>query len=235
MCGLAAALFLVAAAAASADEAAVRASMGKLLPDLKIDSVQAAPVPGLYEVVIGAHLFYVSGDGRYLIQGSVIDTRTRQNITENKMNSVRKSALAKVDEKDMIIFSPKNPRHTITVFTDIDCGYCRKLHSQIGEFMAEGIRVRYLSFPRTGIGSPSYDEAVSVWCSADRKTALTEAKQGKTPPPKTCANPVAAEYRLGESLGVSGTPSIVLEDGQLLPGYVPPKRLAAYLGGGAHN
>jgi thiol:disulfide interchange protein DsbC len=228
--GLAAALVLGwSAGTVSADEAAVRASLGKLLPDLKLDSVQASPVPGLYEVVIGARLFYISDDGNFLIQGSVIDTRTRKNITEAKMDAVRKDALAEVEESDMVIFSPEDPKHTITVFTDLDCGYCRKLHKEIGDYMDEGIRVRYLMFPRAGIGSPSYHKAVSVWCADDRNQALTDAKSGKDPTPKTCDNPVAEQMHLGESMGVTGTPAVILEDGELLPGYVPAKRMSAFL------
>jgi thiol:disulfide interchange protein DsbC len=222
---------ILATGTTAADEAAIRHSMSRLLPDLKVERVEPSPVSGLYEVVIGPRLFYMSADGRYLLQGSVLDLQTHENITESKLDKTRKAALDKVPEDEMIIFSPEHPKHTISVFTDIDCGYCRKLHQQIGDFMQEGIRVRYLFFPRAGLGSPSYDKAVTVWCSTDRKQALTDAKAGKTLAPLSCDNPVKEQMMLGELMGVTGTPAIVLEDGRLLPGYVPPKRMAMYLEG----
>ena len=126
----------------------------------------------------------------------------------------------------MIIFPASKPRHTLTVFTDIDCGYCRKLHSDIDKYNDEGITVRYLPFPRSGPDTPSYYKAVSVWCSDDRRAALTRAKAGQDVPNATCDNPVRASLALGHKLGVNGTPALILEDGHLLPGYVPPKKLA---------
>jgi len=219
------------ATVATADEAAIRRSIGKLLPDLKVERIEPAPVSGLYEVVVGPRLFYMSADGRYLLQGNILDLKTHENITESKLAKAKKSALDQVPEDKMVIFSPEHPKHTITVFTDIDCGYCRKLHRDIGDFMKEGIRVRYLFFPRAGLDSPSYHKAVTVWCSKDRKQALTDAKAGKELAPLTCDNPVQEHMLLGELMGVTGTPAIVLEDGRLLPGYVPAKRMAMYLNG----
>lgn len=216
-----------------ADEAAVKKAMTKLLPDVELDSVGASPISGLYEVVIGPRLFYVSEDGRYLIQGNVIDTKTRENLTESKLAKAKKAAMDQVGEGTMIVFEPKEPKHTITVFTDIDCGYCRKLHREIDDFSKEGIRVRYLFYPRAGVGSPSYKKAVSVWCADDRRQAMTDAKAGKDLEDKACDNPVQDHMLLGELMGVTGTPAIVLEDGKLVPGYVPAKRMTAMLDGDA--
>ena len=129
----------------------------------------------------------------------------------------------------MVVFAGDKADHTVTVFTDIDCGYCRKLHSQIDEYEDEGIRVRYVFYPRAGVKSESYKEAVSVWCSEDRNKAMTEAKAGRLMEEKTCDNPVQSHMELGELLGISGTPAIVLDNGDLVPGYVPPKRLAAII------
>jgi thiol:disulfide interchange protein DsbC len=212
-----------------ADEAAVRASMAKLLPDVELGELVKAPVPGLYELMLGARVFYISEDGRYLIQGSVIDIETRENLTEARQAVAKKATMEQVSEDSMVIFAPEEYKHTITVFTDIDCGYCRKLHREIGDYMAEGIRVRYLFYPRAGIGSPSYQKAVNVWCADDRKQAMTDAKAGKELENRQCENPVKDHYMLGDVMGVTGTPAVVLEDGRLLPGYVPAKRMAAYL------
>jgi len=212
-----------------ADEAAVRAGMAKLLPKVELDSVAKAPVPGLYEVTLGPRLFYMSEDGRYLIQGDVIDVASRKNLTEAKLAAAKKRALEQLDEKTMVVFPAKKPAHTVTVFTDIDCGYCRKLHREMEGYNEAGISVRYLFYPRAGIGSPSYDKAVSVWCADDRRQAMTDAKTGKEVENKSCKNPVEDHLALGEAMGVTGTPAIVLEDGEVLPGYIPAKRLSKFL------
>ncbi|CAK0754439.1 thiol:disulfide interchange protein DsbC [Gammaproteobacteria bacterium] len=211
------------------DPEVIRKALSQLGPDFKAEQMVVSPIPGLYEVTLGTQIVYVTADGKYLLQGHLLDLAKREDITETKLNQIKKSALAKVSSDQMILFSPANPKYTITVFTDIDCGYCRKLHNEINDFMAEGIAVRYLFFPRAGLASASYKKAVSVWCAADRKQALTDAKAGKDPQEKNCDNPVAESMKLGELLGVTGTPAIILEDGQLLPGYMPAKRMAGLL------
>ncbi|WP_289302661.1 DsbC family protein, partial [Methylophaga sp. UBA3996] len=206
-----------------------RKKIEKSLPDVKVTSLKAVDDTGFYEAVINGQILYFSKDGRYVIQGDMVSLDSRINLTEQRRVSLRKDALAKLDEKDMIIFGPQKAKYTITVFTDIDCGYCRKMHAEMEKYNDLGIRVRYLSFPRGGIGSKSYDDAVNVWCAADRQKAMTKAKQGQEIPTKTCANPVKAEFELGQQLGVQGTPSIFLESGQNLPGYLPPEKLIQVL------
>lgn len=194
------------------------------------DKVQPAPLDGMYEVVYGAKLYYVSADGRYLFSGDLIDLKTRINLTEKNRSDARLKAIESVDESDMIIYKAKGEeKHTVTVFTDIDCGYCRKLHHGMSEMNELGITVRYLAYPRAGVGSSSYDKAVSVWCAKDRNEAMDEAKSGATPDIVTCDAPVKEQLALGASIGVTGTPALVLEDGTLMPGYLPPKRLAKAL------
>ena len=129
----------------------------------------------------------------------------------------------------MIIFQPEHSQYKVFVFTDIDCGYCRKLHSEIDQYMAEGITIQYLFFPRAGKGSESYKKAVSVWCSDDRNAALTAAKKGNKPEEKTCPNPVDAHMKLGTEFEARGTPMIVTEKGTIYPGYLPAKQLAEVL------
>jgi len=133
--------------------------------------------------------------------------------------------LDSVDESKQITFAPEYPKYDLMVFTDIDCGYCRKLHAQKAEYNQQGIAIHYMAFPRAGIGSNSYDKFVSVWCASEQREALTEAKAGTDPEPKQCDNPIAEQYELGRELGVSGTPSLVMADGQMIPGYVPPEQL----------
>lgn len=196
---------------------------------IKAENIQPSAIKGLYRVTLPPRVFYVSADGRYVVDGDVIDLSNRQNITREYR---RKSLLGAIDamgEDSMIVFSPKHPKHTVTVFTDIDCAYCRKLHNSIDEYNKLGIKIRYMAYPRAGIGSESYNKAVSTWCADDRKKALTRAKNDLPIESKTCDNPVAEEYQLGNMIGISGTPALVLESGRVIPGYVPPKQLAAIL------
>jgi thiol:disulfide interchange protein DsbC len=206
-------------------EAAVRASLGEVQPD----RIRPAAVEGLYEVVIGPHVFYVSADGRHMLQGDLVELANGRNLTQPQREAALRETIEGIGEENMLVFSPEETRHTITVFTDIDCGYCRKLHHELADYHARGIRIRYLMFPRSGIGSPSYDKAVSVWCAEDRNESLTRAKNGKDPAARKCANPVQRHMELGQNIGVRGTPSIVFEDGRVLPGYVPAARMAAML------
>lgn len=211
-----------------ADYAKIKELVSKQLGK-KVTEIKPSPVPGLYQVTAPPMVFYMSKDARYVINGDIVDLQNRTNISAHERSAAKIAALNQISEKDMIIFSPKKVKHVVTVFTDIDCAYCRKLHSEIAEYNKRGIEIRYLAFPRAGIGSESYRKAVAVWCSKDRKKAITEAKRGIQIAAKTCDNPVAKEYQLGEELGVNGTPSMVLEDGQMFPGYAPPDRLAAAL------
>lgn len=208
---------------------AITQQLNQLLPGITPDHIEETPLAGLYEVMIGSEVVYLSANGRFLIKGELLDLQQKQNLTENRLNQLHSKTLAQVKEEDMIVFAPDDYQHTITVFTDIDCGYCRKLHNEMAGFAAQKIRVRYLLYPRTGLDSPSYDKAVSVWCAQDRKQALTQAKQDKPIAAKTCENPVSQQMELGHSLGVSGTPTIILESGKVIPGYLPPIRLAALL------
>lgn len=220
-------LFTAILSTAQAGEPQVRAGLAKLLPDVQPDRVTESEVAGLYEVAIGPQILYISKDGKYLVQGRILDIAGRKDLTEAKQAALRKQAVDAVGEDRMIIFSPKEPKYSVTVFTDIECGYCRKLHSEIQSYLDEGIRVRYMAFPRAGLGSPAYQEAVAVWCSENRQQAMTDAKAGKKIPMNTCDNPVAEHMELGEKIGVSGTPALVLDNGEMVGGYLPAKRLVA--------
>lgn len=213
------------AAKPSANEAVVRASLNKLAPGVKITSIKPSPLSGLSEVVVEGQVLYVSNDGKYLIQGSIIDTATRTNLTEISEANVRKILLAGIPASRKISFAPANPKYRVTVFTDIDCGYCRKMHTQIDEYNQLGIAVDYLFFPRAGIGSESAQKAINIWCAPDRKLAMTSAKNGKTLPEKNCPNFVADDYAIGRKAGVDGTPAVYAANGMQLGGYLSPKDL----------
>ena len=202
----------------------IPASLAELLKGLGIpaENVQATPVAGLYELQIGTQIFYLSADGKYLLTGNLLDMATKENLTDNRMKGIRLDAINKIPADQMISFKAKDEKYMITVFTDIDCGYCRKLHAEIGDYNQQGISVNYLFYPRTGPGTKSYYKAVSVWCDKDRNKAMTDAKAGKEVPQANCENPVARHFQLGTELGVGGTPYIVTDHGDMLPGYVPP-------------
>lgn len=215
----------VAAFSASADEAAVESAIKSLVPAAKIDSIAESQVPNFYQVVLQGQVVYISADGKYLFQGSVFDIPNKTDLTEAAKAGLRRGALAAVGPERRIIFPAKNEKYAVTVFTDIDCGYCRRMHGEMAEYNKRGISVEYLFFPRAGVGSEAYDKAVSVWCAADRNKALTIAKSGDKLESKTCDNPVAADYELGQQVGVSGTPAVYAKDGTQLGGYLPPEQL----------
>jgi thiol:disulfide interchange protein DsbC len=222
-------LFCLILPTANADENAIRQAMAKSMPAVKIDSVKPSEVKGLYEVTVGANIFYVSDDGKYLLQGRLVDVAARTDLTEQKLSSKRIQAIEKIGQNNMIVFKPKISKYTVSIFTDIDCGYCRKLHSEIDQYLAQGITVQYLFFPRAGKNSDSYNKAVSVWCADDRNAALTAAKKDQKVTAKTCENPVDEHMQLGEDFDVKGTPMIVTEKGNIYPGYLPAKQLVEML------
>lgn len=230
---LIAALLGAVAFSATADEAAVEAAIKSLVPAAKIDSIAESKVPNFYQVVLQGQVVYVSADGQYLLQGSVFDVTNKTDLTEQARAGIRRSSLAAVGPEQRIIFPAKDPKYTVTVFTDIDCGYCRKLHSEMAEYNKRGISVEYLFFPRAGIGSDSYDKAVAVWCATDRNKAMTTAKSGAEVERKTCDNPVAHDYELGQKIAVTGTPAVFTESGVQLGGYLPPEQMLMRLESGA--
>jgi thiol:disulfide interchange protein DsbC len=204
----------------------VRARIAAKLPGVEPGDVAMSPVPGLYEVVMGGLIAYVSADGKYLVSGNVYDLDTQVNLTATRRNAARAKALAGVSESQMIVFGPPNAKMTVTVFTDIDCGYCRKFHSQIAEVNKAGVRVRYMMFPRTGPGTESWDKAEQVWCAADRRDALTRAKKGETLKSRKCGDgAIKTQYELGSDLGVEGTPAVFTQGGDYIGGFLTPEEL----------
>lgn len=215
--------------AGATSDAAIRMAIEKAMPNAEIDSIKASPIAGYREVALGGRVVYVSADGRYLIQGSLFDLTTRTSLTENSQTVIRKGILAKVGPERRIIFASAKPKHRITVFTDIDCGYCRKMHSQMADYNKLGISVEYLFFPRAGMDSEAATKAISVWCSADRRKAMTDAKSDRPVAKKTCTNPIAADYALGQKIGFDGTPAVYSPDGSQIGGYLAPAQMLAAL------
>lgn len=192
----------------------------------KPEDIRPSQIEGIYEYSQGTDIGYVTADGRYFFGGDLFEIDTRRNLTDARRSAARQRLLEAVPESEMIVFSPATPKYTITVFTDIDCGYCRKLHSQIGELNNMGVRVRYMFYPRNGPGTAGWKAAESVWCSKNRNDALTRAKKGELIQSEKCgATPVARQYKLGEELGMHGTPGIFTAKGTYITGYLPPAKL----------
>ena len=226
------ALLFAAAAYAQTSETQIRERLLELNPDVVPDRIRPAPVPGLYEVLYGAQVFYITDDGKHLISGGeLIDLDNRISLTEVSRAAARAEMLDAYGVDKMLVFpATVSRRHTIIVVTDIDCPYCQKFHEHMKELNASGIEVHYLLYPRAGVDSDSYHKSVSVWCSSNRRDALTRAKRQEPVPPKTCANPVTEHMDLVDRIDIRSTPSIFLPDGVLVRGYRPPAELLTLLG-----
>jgi thiol:disulfide interchange protein DsbC len=215
-----------------ADAVDVGKRLRAMHPDIEFTSIKPALFPGLYEALAGAELYYFSEDGRYVFRGDVIDLHKRINVSELTLSEARLEILGKMNPDDFIVYSPPMMRrHSITVFTDIDCGYCRKLHASMDDFLRSGIEIRYGFYPRAGHGSESYKKAVSVWCSPDRKQALTRAKKGEPIAAVECKNPVDLQMKSAVALGATGTPFIITDKGHKISGYLPAKEMLEHLEG----
>ena len=211
--------------ATAADESAIEERVRALVPEIETLAIAETPVPGMMEVQLNNEILYMSEDGRYLVQGRMIDLETQTDLTDAAKTVLRREKLTGLDESQMVSFGPEDAEYELMVFTDTDCGYCRRLHEQIDEYIDEGIRINYLAFPRAGAGSETFNTMVSVWCADDQQSAMNTAKSGQQPPQAKCDDPVQEQYQLGKSLGVTGTPSMMTPNGDMIPGYVPPKQL----------
>ncbi len=219
------------AVAADMDIDRLRSNLAKTFPEVAKGDLRPSPLSGFFELVLDAKVYYVSADGKHLFLGDIVDVKSRTNLTENARQTLAKRLIGEIGEKDMIVIAPKETLSTITVFTDVDCPYCARLHQDVPELNRNGIKVRYLLYPRAGKGSETYRRSVAVWCASDRAKAIGIAKSGGKLDLKTCANPVDSHYRLGERLDISGTPTIFLENGKKIPGYVPAAQLVAIVRG----
>jgi len=207
-------------------EGAIRAAMKELFQDIEIDRIEQSQIPGLFLVSIGAEVFYVSEDGKYLLHGDMRDlAHNNDNLTEQARMVARVGIINKIPAGEYIEFAPEKPAHIVYVFTDITCGFCQKLQHDMADINAQGIAVRYLAFPRDGADTASSKNMESIWCAEDRPQAFSDAMIGLGVKPVDCENPVNRHFALGQAMGVRGTPAIFTEDGRYLPGYLPPTEL----------
>ncbi|WP_317931548.1 thioredoxin fold domain-containing protein [Halioxenophilus sp. WMMB6] len=216
---------------------AIANGIAKARPMLKVASVEPSPVPGLYKTEIeNGPILFVSADGQYVLATDMYKVELGHfvNLQEADRQALRVALAKELDENqdDLIVYSPKGEvKGVVNVFTDVDCGYCQRLHQEVGKLNEMGIELRYLAYPRAGIGSPSYEKIATAWCAKDRNAAMDQLKARKSLPINVCKdNPVAEQYAIGNRIGVNGTPAILLDDGTLLPGYLPARELAARIG-----
>lgn len=210
-------------------EQVIRQALLAMQPDLPIEQVTASPMPNLYQVQLkGGRVLYASADGEFLLQGNLfqIQNGSATNLTERVEQKAIATQINSIPMQEMVVFAAKDTKTHITVFTDTDCGYCQKLHSEVGELNKLGVEVRYLAFPRQGAGSHGYNTLTSIWCADDPLDAMNQAKARRSIPSKTCKNPVDKQYALGQAVGVQGTPTIILANGKMIPGYQPAQQLA---------
>lgn len=220
--------FLITSFSVSAEEAGteqLKQALAKSMPNVKPDKISATPIAGLFEVIVGSQVVYMSADARYMIEGDLFDLVTKQNVSEEAKSVIRLAAIEELGAGNMLVYRPEKVKNTITVVTDIDCPYCRRLHSEIPDYLENDVEVRYIFMPLKG--SSDMKKTVSVWCAEDQQLALDIAKSGGEVEEKTCKNPIRDHLKLARALGVRGTPAIIMEDGQMLPGYVPVDKLVA--------
>jgi thiol:disulfide interchange protein DsbC len=208
------------------------------LQGIEIESVVPSPKEGIYQAFFNGQMLYATSDGEFVFTGNLLGLTdsTPVNYTEiamtaraAEMSPQRAEKIASINEDDMVVFKAPNEKYVISVFTDVDCAYCRKLHKEVPQLNANGVTVRYLAFPRAGVGSSAYDKLVSIWCAEDKQIAMNDAKLERKFSPKTCINPIESQYSLTRELGLSGTPALVLPDGELIAGYLPFQRLVDHL------
>jgi thiol:disulfide interchange protein DsbC len=216
----------------------IKQKLEKALPGIAITDIEVSPYDGMYQVFYNGQLLYVSKDAKFLMTGNLLEIRLGQPVNHTELSMAKKAAeaapdristIASIDESDMVVFKAKDEKHAITVFTDVDCGYCRKLHKEVPELNAAGVTVRYLAFPRAGLGSSAHKKLVSIWCAKDRQSAMNDAKLKRKFSDATCDNPLDSHYQLTREFGLSGTPALILSDGELISGYVPHEELIKHL------
>ncbi|TQV64190.1 MAG: DsbC family protein [Halothiobacillaceae bacterium] len=230
---LASALALTTSLPALADATAdaLAKTLKERMPGMPLTSVTATPVPGIYEVVAGPDVVYMTGDARYMFQGALIDFEQRKNLTEARLTGIRADMLRQIKDEDTVIYAAEGEtRYTITVFTDPSCPYCRKLHNEVPELNKQGVKVRYVLYPRAGLESPIGKSSIGIMCAKDRKAELDKSLGGQSVSLPACdKHPLARQLELGAQMGLEGTPFIVTDSGQVIPGYRPAAELVKML------
>ena len=212
-----------------ADKATILKSLDKHMSVKKPEYVGETPLPGLYEVIVGTKVVYMSKDGRYLMNGDLLDLQESKNLSNERRKYMRVLLFNKTGEDKMLIYTPKIVKYTITIFTDVNNLLSRRLHSHIQEFLAMGIKIRYIFYPTGGSNSASYKNAVSIWCSRDRNGTMTLAQSGAVIKKGSCQTPIEEHIALGKALAITKLPTLFLQSGEIIPSYVTPGKLKIML------
>lgn len=208
-----------------------KAVLGILSGQVSLDNLVESPIAGIYEATIGNNIYFILLKDNHLIVGDAINIATGASLGDEKKHSAIARVVTDTTVEDMVVFAANGEsKRYMTVFTDIDCGYCRRLHREVPILNAAGLEVRYMAFPRAGIGSPSYDKIVTVWCDSNPQSAMTASKNGENLPMSSCENPVANQFQAANQAGINGTPTLVLDDGTVIGGYVPAEELLNRIG-----
>lgn len=208
----------------------IEQKLAAFAPGMSLDSIEFAPVDNFYEVSVGTRVVYISQDGKHLFLGELLDVDTGDNLTEQRRAVLTADKLNGYGAENMIVIGPEDAGRYVTVFTDVDCPYCAKFHRDVPALNQAGVQVRYLLFPRSGLEGRSFQRSVGVWCADDPVESVGIAKAGGEVEFRDCENPVKTHYQLGQEIGIRGTPAIILDDGRMIAGYVPPRRLMEELG-----
>lgn len=205
----------------------IEENLKKNFPQLTIEEISASPISGLFQVMASGNIIYATQDGRYIIAGDLFDLKEGQNnLSEGARKTSRLKSLKAIEEENMLTFAAKKPEYVVTVFTDVDCGYCRKLHADMSKLNDLGITVRYLAFPRAGESSATAEKMSKIWCAKNKQQAFNDASNDKAVEGSVCpSRSIARGYELGQAMGINGTPTLVFEDGTIFPGYLPPEKL----------
>jgi thiol:disulfide interchange protein DsbC len=210
----------------------VRTRLVEQLPGIGVDSVSPTQIPGLYELITDGQIYYVDEAAEFLVDGNLIQLSNRENLTDARLGGIHMGLIKEVGEENMLIYEPEEASsRSITIFTDISCGYCRRLHAELDTLLDQGVRVRYLLFPRAGLGSQGHKDLESVWCAENPQEAMTNAKAGGEIEPKSCDNPIEQHVALAERVGLRGTPLIYTDSGEKVPGYREAAALAGMVNG----
>ncbi|MDO6461391.1 DsbC family protein [Granulosicoccaceae sp. 1_MG-2023] len=219
------------AMAAEGDAEKLRAALSEKMPKLEITEIAETPVPGVLELLSGGDIFYLTPDARYMIDGNLLDLENEINLTARRKGSAHMSLINAVGSDKMVVYPAEGEtKRVMTVFTDTTCPYCAKLHKELGELRAGGVEVRYLLYPRAGMGSPAYEELQSVWCADDPRAAMDAINHGETIESRQCDNPIAEHIALAREVGLRGTPLVYLDSGDIISGYRPAAQILSILG-----
>lgn len=223
LCVLAASLVASISFASEAEFKQLEQALKEKMPDLEITEISATPIPGILELLTGGDVVYLTPDAQYMFQGSLIDLEARANLTQKRQGQVHMALINKIADDETVVFAPEKTDNVreMTVFTDTSCPYCSKLHEGVDELNAAGIKVRYLLYPRAGLGSTAHKELMSVWCADDQKSAMTAAKRGQPVEEKSCETPIEKHIAIAQQVGLRGTPLIYLDSGEMISGYRP--------------